>query len=996
MASLTKTDHLYLLDGSGYIFRAYHALPPLTRRSDGLPIGAVTGFCNMLAKLLDDADATHMAIIFDASGTTFRNEIYPAYKANRGETPEDLVPQFPLVREATRAFHLPAIEVVGFEADDIIATYTKQAASTGARVTIVSSDKDLMQLVGGSVTMLDTMKARAIGEAEVQEKFGVLPNRVVDVQALAGDSSDNVPGVPGIGIKTAADLINQFGDLDTLLARAEEITQNKRRENLINFAEQARLSRELVQLRDDVPCPMPLHDMGVRPPDGATLIGFLKAMGFNKITTRMAARYGFDEQAYEASSEAAEAAETPKDQSKDQTKDQTKNKPSADSADANAANATSHEAALLRVPFDHTHYETITTQERLRAFIALAHESGVMAIDTETDGLDTMRCRLVGISLAVAAGTACYIPLQHGQHGQDSQHEESGMLALDAPLDVGLDAPRDTLETDSAAQLPLAVVVDLLAPILKDSAVLKVLQNAKFDLKLLTRYGLVVAPIDDTMLISYTLYGGLHGAGMDELSTRYLQHKPIAIKELIGSGKKQITFDQVPIDTATRYAAEDADITWRLWQLLKPRLAGAALMGVYESTERALVPILCAMERVGMLVDKAELGRLSVDFAKSAAAHEARIYELAGEHFNIASPKQLGVILFDKQGLTKAKKTKGGTYSTDSEVLENLAHGNDETGEKGSELASEVLAWRGLTKLKSTYSDALAHSINAETGRIHTSYAAAATSTGRLSSSEPNLQNIPIRTSAGRRIRRSFIAAPDCALVSADYSQIELRVLAHMADIGALKQAFAEGQDIHALTASEIFNVPMAEMTPEVRRRAKAINFGIIYGISAFGLARQLNIGRGEASDIIKAYFAKFPGIKDYMEQTKEKARAAGYVETLFGRRIHTREIAAKMPARRAFAERAAINAPIQGTAADIIRRAMIAMPPALDAADLKEAQMLMQVHDELVFEVATQKSAALMAVVKKTMAEACAPRLVLSVPLVVDVKAGENWDEAH
>ena len=949
---LSKDDHLYLVDGSGYIFRAYHALPPLTRKSDGLPVGAVSGFCNMLLKLLNDMGAaqtpTHLAVIFDASGKTFRNDIYDQYKAHRPPAPEDLRPQFPLVREAVRAFNIPAIDLQGFEADDLIATYAVEAAKSGARVTIVSSDKDLMQLVGGTIDMVDTMKDKFIGPDEVLEKFGVAPNKVIDVQSLAGDSADNVPGVPGIGIKTAAQLIDEYGDLDTLLERASEIKQNKRRENLIEFAEQARISRKLVTLRQDTPMPVGFDDMVMRAPEGAKLLGFAKAMEFNTLTKRLATRYDWDAQAFEASD--ALAAEE---------------KPAAQTATQKEAVGTYRALPAAMPPIDAASYACIDTEAQLEAMVARAYETGVLAIDTETDGLDTMQCRLVGISMAVAPGEAAYMPLQHG--------------ASDG-LDFGDGAP---------VQIDMAKALAILKPLLRDPSIRKILQNAKFDLQVLARHGLEVAPFDDTMLLSYTLDAGAHGHGMDFLAQKYLDHSPIPIKELLGSGKSMITFDQVPLDKAVPYAAEDADVTLRLWRHLKPRLAAEHMVGVYESTERPLVPVLREMEALGVQVDRAVLSRLSGEFAQKMAGMEEAIFAAAGETFNIASPKQLGDILFDKMALPGGKKTKTGAWATGAEVLEGIAA-------DGHELASLVLEWRGLAKLKSTYTDALPGFIHPETGRIHTSYSLAATTTGRLSSSDPNLQNIPIRTEDGRRIRTAFVAPEGYQLVSADYSQIELRVLAHMAEIDALRDAFQAGHDIHAMTASEMFNVPLAEMTSDVRRRAKAINFGIIYGISAFGLANQLGISRGQASDYINAYFAKFPGIKDYMETVKAEAKAQGYVTTLFGRKVHLNEINAKIPARRAFAERAAINAPIQGTAADIIRRAMIQMPAALKKAGLTDARMLLQVHDELIFEAPKEDCPKLIEVVRQTMENACAPKLTLSVPLVVDAMSANNWEEAH
>jgi len=949
--SLKKSDHLYLVDGSGYIFRAFHALPPLTRKSDKLPVGAVAGFCNMLVRLMDDMAAeespTHLAVIFDASGKTFRNDIYPDYKANRDAPPEDLIPQFPLVREAVKAFGIPSIELQGYEADDLIAAYTHAATQSGARVSIVSSDKDLMQLVTDRVNMIDTMKDRKIGPAEVLEKFEVGPERVIDVQSLAGDSVDNVPGVPGIGIKTAALLINEYGDLESLLERAGEIKQNKRRENLIEFAEQARISRELVTLRTDTPLPVDMSEMGLTPPEAGMLMGFLKAMEFNTLTRRVSKRYDINADDYEASSDLTA-------------------KPTAISSSAATEKATSDlpPAMIDMPPIETSAYECITDRAVLDNWIEDIIATGYVAIDTETDGLDAVSCRLVGISLATRPGHACYIPLAHG-------------------IGEGL-----ALADDVPSQLAEADVLARLKPLLQDASIMKILQNAKFDLQVLGQRKIEVHPVEDTMLMSYALAAGQRGHGMDELSELYLGHKPISIKELLGTGKSQITFDQVPLEKATPYAAEDADITFRLWQMMRPELVKDRVVSVYQTTEKPLVPVIVDMEKNGICVDRNVLSRLSGEFAQKMAAMEVDIYKLAGETFNIASPKQLGDILFDKMGLPGGKKTKTGAWGTGADVLEGLAA-------EGHDLAAQVLEWRGLAKLKSTYTDALPEFINPETGRIHTSYSLASTTTGRLASSDPNLQNIPIRTEDGRRIRTAFVAEKGNLLVSADYSQIELRLLAHIADIDSLRQAFADGQDIHAMTASEMFGVPLADMKAETRRRAKAINFGIIYGISAFGLANQLGISRGEASDYIKAYFEKFPGIKDYMDAVKQEAHAQGYVSTLFGRRIYLREIDSKIPARRAFAERAAINAPIQGSAADIIRRAMIAMPPVLKKKSPK-SRMLLQVHDELIFEAPESETDKLMQNVREVMQNACTPRLSLSVPLVVEAQAAKNWDEAH
>lgn len=967
--TLKAGDHLYLVDGSGYIFRAYHALPPLTRKSDGLPVGAISGFCNMLVKLRDElgsADGpTHLAVIFDPSGPNFRHDLYPEYKANRGETPEDLIPQFPIVRDAVRAFDIPSVELLGFEADDLIASYAVAARDLGARVTIVSSDKDLMQLVDPLIDMLDTMKDRKIGPDEVFEKFGVPPHLVVDVQSLAGDSVDNVPGVPGIGIKTAALLIQEYGGLDQLLERASEIKQTKRRENLIEFADQARISRDLVRLKRDTELPCNWEDMRLTVPQAEPLIGFLKAMEFNSLTKRMAARLGVDIDDIDADPDLRAGGATAIQASSGSAMSNSSGQSNGmdDTGNAEPANRAFFPKADFP-PIDVASYACITTLNDLQLWIDEATAGGILAIDTETTGLDAMQCDLVGISLATRPGRAAYIPLAHGKDG----------------LNLG----------QEIEQLSLEDVLHALKPILSSPAVLKILQNAKYDFQVLRRYGVTITPFDDTMLLSYAADAGLHGHGMDELSQLWLDHKTISIKDLIGTGKNKIRFDQVPIAEATPYAAEDADITLRLWHRLKPRLVEQKVTRVYETTERPLVPVLVDMESRGILVDRQILSRLSGEFSQKMAAIEADVYAHAGETFNIASPKQLGEIMFERLGLPGGKKTKTGAYATGADILEGLAA-------DGHELPAKVLEWRGMAKLKSTYTDALPEFINPQTNRIHTSYSLASTTTGRLSSSDPNLQNIPIRSEAGRRIRTAFVAQAGNCLVSADYSQIELRILAHIADIPELKRAFADGEDIHARTASEIFGVPLNEMTSEIRRRAKAINFGIIYGISAFGLANQLSIPRGEAASYIEAYFKKFPGIGDYMDKIKSEAHAQGYVSTLFGRKIHFKDIQAKQPALRAFAERAAINAPIQGSAADIIRRAMIKMPDALAKShDTRSAQMLLQVHDELIFEVAESEAEALITLVRQVMENACAPRLELSVPLIVDARAAANWDEAH
>ncbi len=953
MSALKKGDHLYLIDGSGYLFRAYHALPPLTRKSDGLPVGAVSGYCNMLWKLLGDMKAgeapSHLAVIFDASEKTFRNQIYKEYKAHRPPAPEDLIPQFPLVRDATRAFGVSCVEMNGYEADDLIATYARMARESGARCTIISSDKDLMQLVvDGKVELYDTMKNKRIASAEVFEKFGVTPDKVVQVQALAGDSTDNVPGVRGIGIKTAAELIGQYGDIENLLKRAGEIKQNKRRETLIENAENARISLKLVTLELHVPIKEQPDEFAVHEPDAKELIAFLKAMEFSSITKRVAAHF-----------ELTDVDSIPSDTSVANPPHLKVELPKEDAV------VVTVDDTAIRAPIDHNAYRTVTTLQDLDAWVVRARDMGIVCVDTETTSLDPMQAGLCGVSLAVAPGEACYIPCGH---------RKGDGLQLD-----GNEAILQMHETD---------VIAALKPLLEDPAVLKVGQNLKYDALIFLQRGIRLDPIDDTMLISYVLEGGLHGHGMDELSELHLSHTPIAFSEVAGKGKDKITFDCVPVAEATRYSAEDADVTLRLHMLLKPKLGEMGKRAVYETLERPLAMVLADMERGGITIDPEMLRRLSNDFGKKQGGLEIEIHKLAGENFNIGSPKQLGDILFGKMGLEGGRKTKTGAWSTDVDALEEVAA-------QGHEIAKKVLEWRGLAKLRGTYTDALPGYINPKTGRVHTSYAMASTSTGRLASTDPNLQNIPIRTEEGRRIRQAFIAAKGTKLISADYSQIELRLLAHIADIPQLKKAFAENLDIHAMTASEIFGVPVKDMPAEVRRRAKAINFGIVYGISGFGLANQLGIAQSEASDYIKKYFARFPGIRVYMEDTKQFARTHGFVETLFGRRIHIREINSKIPGFRGGAERAAINAPIQGAAADIIRRAMVKLPGAL--ADKKlSAKMLLQVHDELIFEAPDKEVEATRKLVMTVMEKAALPAAEISVPLVVEARAADNWDAAH
>ena len=926
-----KGCHLHLIDGSAFIFRAYHALPPLTRKSDGLPIGAVSGFCNMLHRYVSDnagPDApTHVAVIFDKGSHTFRNDMFPEYKANREAMPEDLRPQIPLTRDATRAFNIACQEKEGYEADDIIATLAVQARDAGGRVTIISSDKDLMQLVGGGVEMLDAMKNRRIDVEGVEEKFGVGPDRVVDVQALAGDSVDNVPGAPGIGIKTAALLINEYGTLEELLDRAGEIKQPKRRETLIEKRAQIELSKKLVQLDCETPLDFTLDDLEIRDPEPDVLLGFLAEMEFRTLTKRIS----------EALSVEAPAMPEP-------------------------ATAEAGKVAPEWPAIDPEKYERVSDMAALDKWIEKIIARGYVAIDTETTSLNEMQAEMVGICLSVDPGEACYIPLSH-RDGSDDLFGSGKLIE---------------------GQLDREAVLEKLAPVLKDGAILKIGQNMKYDAKIFANYGVTVQPIDDTMLMSYVLNSGVHNHGMDTLSERYLSHSPIPIKTLLGTGKSAITFDRVPIDEAVKYAAEDADITLRLWHTFKPRLHAERVTTVYETLERPLVPVLAQMERFGIKVDRETLSRMSNAFAQKMAGLEAEIHELAGETFNVGSPKQLGEILFDKMGIEGGKKGKTGAYATGADVLEDLATEH--------ELPARVLDWRQLSKLKSTYTDALQDHIDPDTGRVHTSYVQTGASTGRLASTDPNLQNIPVRTEEGRRIREAFIAEPGSTLLSLDYSQIELRILAHIADIPQLKQAFADGLDIHAMTASEMFDVPLDDMTPEIRRRAKAINFGVIYGISGFGLARNLRIPRADAQAFIDRYFERFPGIRAYMDDTVEFAKSNGYVQTLFGRKIHTPEIAAKGP-RAGFARRAAINAPIQGTAADIIRRAMIRMPDAI--ADIP-CKMLLQVHDELLFEVATDAADTLTAAARTVMENAAKPAVHLDVPLVVDAGQGANWAEAH
>ena len=927
---MSNGNHLYLIDGSSFIFRAYHAIRPLNR-PDGTPVNAVSGFCNMLFKLLRDLDdserPSHLAVIFDAGKKTFRNDIYPEYKAHRPPAPDDLIPQFKIIHDAVEAFNLPSIQLAGYEADDIIATYAKQAESNGSKVTIVSTDKDLMQLVSDDVRMLDTMKNRHIGIEEVTEKFGLGPEKVIEIQALAGDSADNIPGVPGIGVKTAALLLSEFGDLDTLLARAGEIKQNKRRENLIEFADQAKLSLELVTLALDVPDLPSIDDFALGDIDPDKVLPFLEEQNFRSLQTRILTHLG---------------------------------------PDVSAEFAPIEDAAPKEVK-----YETVTTIEALKRWIKLAENARQITIDTETTSTNAMAADLVGISLSINSGDACYIPLAHVNHS-------------DEPVDLLSESSAEPIPD----QIPMQEALELLKPLLKNPAILKIAQNMKYDALVLKKYDVEITPFDDTMLLSYVLDAGVNKHNMDELARVHLDLSIIPFKEIAGTGKKQITFDKVAIDKATEYAAEDADITGRLHRLLKPRLVQEKMVTVYETLERPLVPVLVDMEHNGIKVDKDMLNRLSNEFAVRLSELEGVIHDLAGHAFNIASPKQLGEVLFEEMAIPGGKKSKTGAYTTGADILEKLAA-------DGHELPEKVLEWRALAKLKSTYTDALQNIINKDTGRIHTSYSLAATTTGRLSSTDPNLQNIPIRTEEGRKIRNAFIPEQGYKLVAADYSQIELRLLAHIAELDSLKKAFNDGIDIHAMTASEVFGVPIEGMDPIVRRQAKAINFGIIYGISSFGLANQLGMSRTEAKTFIDKYFERFPGIRHYMEDTKQYCRDKGYVETIFGRKIHIGSINDKNGMRRSFGERAAINAPIQGSAADVIRRAMIQMPDALKQAGLN-AKMLLQVHDELVFEVPEEEIEKTTPIITSVMEKAALPALQISVPLTVDCGIGDNWNEAH
>ncbi len=931
---MNDKKHIYLVDGSTYIFRAYHALPPLTRKSDGFPVGAISGFCNMLDKLIKDErennNLTHLLVIFDASGKTFRNDIYPKYKANRSSPPEDLIPQFPVIRKATDAFNVNHVEMLGYEADDLIASYAKAAIDEKMKVTIVSSDKDLMQLVKEDVSMLDTMKNRLIQKNEVIEKFGVEPKKVIDVQSLAGDSIDNIPGVPGIGIKTAALLINEYDNLDNLLEKASNIKQNKRRESLIEFADQARLSRELVTLKEDVKLPIPIKDIEIQSFDPKKLISFLKGMEFKTLTEKKAREFNLNLEDIET-----EELELEFNKEKE-VETETKNE-----KDFNK--------------FDYKEYSTIINKNELDKWKRKITEKGYVAIDTETDSLNAIQANLIGFSLATGINEACYIPIKHD---------------------------------NADKQIHIDDATDFLKSINEDPSILKIFHNKKYDALVLDKYNIKVNSYDDTMLISYSLGSGGTRHSLDFLAKKYMSHSAISFKEIAGSGKSQKSFNEISINEASIYAAEDADITFRLWKILRPRLMSEKISSVYETIERPLAKVIMDMEKNGVCIDEKILKDLSIKFENDIKKIEKECFEIVGNEFNLGSPKQIGEILFDKLKIKGGKKTPSGAWSTDAETLNFLAS-------SGNILPKLLLEWRGLSKLKSTYTDALPNFINKNTKRIHTSYSMSSTSTGRLSSSDPNLQNIPIKNDEGKMIRSAFIADEGYSLISADYSQIELRIIAHISDDNNLKNAFKNNIDIHSLTASEVFGVPIEDMSQDIRRKAKAINFGIIYGISPFGLSNQLDISRSEASDYIRSYFEKFPSIRDYMESTKEFAKNNGFVKTLFGRKCIIDDPGNRGPGGKAFMERAAINAPIQGTAADIIKRAMIKIPKNLKKENL-ETKMIMQVHDELVFETKDSEIEKTMSIVIKEMSEAHKPVVDLSVDLKVEAASGKNWDQAH
>ncbi len=920
MSSIKKTDHFYLVDGSGYIFRAYYALPPLSRKSDGLPTGAVSGFCSMLFKLLEDARSddsknkpTHFAVIFDSARKNFRNEIYSEYKANRAEAPDDLAPQFEYIRKSVEAFNLPSIELINYEADDLIATYAKKIIESGAKVTVISSDKDLMQLVSTKIRLFDPMKSKVIGEKEVFEKFGVKPNQVIDVQSLAGDSSDNIPGVPGIGVKTAAELINKYKNLETLLKKASEIKQNKRRETLITNKDKAFLSKQLVTLKDDVPIKNKPNEFLIKKINKDKLYNFLREMEFNRLLSQAISFYG-----------------EPGEKNFSQDK---KSEPSK---------------------INTKQYQKIIKENDLDKLIIDLNKKSIISVDTETSSLDPQEAELIGISLSYAKNISFYIPVAH---------EDTNSLSKN-------------------------FVIEKLKPILEDPSIKKVGQNIKYDFIIFKKYGIELNPVEDTMLLSYTLDAGNNRHNMDTLSEIHLNHKTISYKDLVGSGKKQLKFSEVDIDKATEYAAEDADVTLRLYEILSQRVSDEKLNQIYEAFEKPMIKILSKLETYGVKVDNNYLKELSKKFEKRLKKIEKEIYQISGKEFNIGSPKQLGEIIYNDLKIAKLKKTKKGSLATSAKILEDLAL----TGQKFPNL---ILEWRQVSKLKSTYTDALQDHINKDTKRVHTSFLLAATNTGRLASSDPNLQNIPIKTSDGKEIRKAFIAEKNNVLISADYNQIEMRILADMADVKELKKAFKQNQDIHKLTASQVFGVPINKISEDQRRKAKAINFGIIYGITQYGLAKQISVSNEEAQEFINSYFKKFPEIKDYMNSTIKSCRKLGYVSNIFGRRIHLRGINDKNFSVRSFQERAAINAPIQGSAADIIRLAMIKIDNILE--EKKIAKMLLQIHDELIFECLKKDENNVKKLIQNAMVSVSSSEYhKFSIPLEVGVNSGNNWGEAH
>ena len=928
-----QKQHICLVDGSTYIFRAYHALPPLTRKSDGFPVGAISGFCNMLDKLVreekEKKGITHLVVVFDASGKTFRNEIYPEYKANRSEAPEDLIPQFPVIRKATSAFSIPFVELLGYEADDLIASYAEEAQKHNMKVTIVSSDKDLMQLVSDNVSMLDTMKGRVFKKEDVFDKFGVYPEKVIDVQSLAGDSVDNIPGIPGIGIKTAALLINEYGDLDGLFENSEKIKQKKRRENIIDFENQAYLSKKLVTLKNDVPLPIPIKETVLKEIDAEKLISFLKEMEFKTLTEKKSKELNIDSDKIKASDQVEKfekkIIENP------------------------------NEIEKINSEFDRESYQIIQSLDELKQWKLKAENIGYLAFDTETNSLDAVEADMVGFSLCTSENDACYVPLLHEENDKQIDFDQA---------------------------------IDILKSILEDNGIKKILHNMKFDALVVDKYNINIKNYDDTMLMSYSIGSGGIRHKLDTLIKYYFDHDAISFKDLIGSGKDKKTFQELPIKEAGKYAAEDADMTLRLWKRFKSSMVQDKQVKIYEIIEKPLAQVIMNMEKHGISIDVNKLNELSVNFEEKLKNLEKSCYKLIGEEINLGSPKQVGEILFDKLELPGGKKTSTGSWSTNAEILENLAN-------EGYDFPKALLEWRALSKLKTTYTDTLPTYLNIKTNRIHSSFAMATTSTGRLASSDPNLQNIPIRSDNGRMIRKAFIPEKGNVLISSDYSQIELRLIAHIADERNLINAFLDEIDIHSSTASEVFNIPLNDMTPDIRRNAKAINFGIIYGISAFGLAKQLNISRTEASEFIKAYFKKYPSIRDYMDETKKYANENGYVKTLLGRKCLVEEINSKNAATRSFMERAAINAPIQGSAADIIKRAMIILGNHKNLAKL-ETKMLLQVHDELIFETKKENCEESMRIIKKEMESANLPILNLNVPLIADTNFGNNWDEAH